>query len=284
MRKLSVIILFNFICAGFLAAQTATDSLAIVSIKWDQEKIRRGVVWKSAQTMLYGSPQSINIIEIKPTKRNRLAIGYCVDTLITTSALCSQANAIAGVNASFFDMQNGGSVDYMKVDGNVIHEGRPNSGLVSDRANAAIIINNKNVEIVKQHQDSLWWFHELYGDNIMVIGPMLIDNSKPDFFPETSFNTTRHPRTAAAIRNNGIILLVTIDGRHEAKADGMSISELAYFLKILGAKQAANFDGGGSTTMFIKNKGLNGVVNYPSDNRKFDHEGERKVANVVYLK
>ena len=284
MKKLSVSILFSIVCSCFLSAQTTVDSLSIVSIKWNHEKIRKGVIWKSAQTMLYNSPQSINIIEIKPTKKNRLAIGYCIDTLITTSALCNKANAVAGVNASFFDMQNGGSVDYMKVDRNVIHEGRSNSGLDSDRANAAFIINGKNFVIIKQHKDLLWWTHELAGDNIMVIGPMLIDNSKTEIFPETSFNTTRHPRTCAAICNNRVILLVTVDGRHETNAEGMSISELAYFMKILGAKQAANFDGGGSTTMFVKNKGYNGVVNYPSDNRKFDHEGERKVANILYLK
>jgi exopolysaccharide biosynthesis protein len=279
MKKLNFTILLSIVFTGFLAAQTAADSLSIVSIKWNNEKIRKGVVWKSAQTMLYDSPQSINILEIKPIRKNRLAIGYCVDTLITTSALCNQVNAIAGVNASFFDMQNGGSVDYMKVDGNVIHEGRPNAGLDTDRANAAIIINNnRKLDIVK------WRTQELEGDNIMVIGPMLIDNSKTEDFPETSFNTTRHPRTCAAISKRGIILLVTIDGRHEGNADGMSISELAYFLKILGATQAANFDGGGSTAMFVKNRGHNGVVNYPSDNRTFDHEGERRVANVVYVR
>jgi exopolysaccharide biosynthesis protein len=167
----------------------------------------------------------------------------------------------------------------MKVDGDVIHAGRSNS----DNSNAAIIINNKDFAIVKQHKDSLWT-QELVGDNIMVIGPMLVNNGKTENLPATSFNTTRHPRTGAAIRNNGTILLITVDGRHEANAAGMSTSELAYFLKILGAKQAANFDGGGSTTMFIKNRGLNGVVNYPSDNGKFDHEGERRVANIVYVR
>ena len=279
MKKLNFTILLAIVCTSFLAAQTAADSLDIVSIKWNKEKIRRGVVWKSVRTTLYNSPQSINIIEIKPTRKNRLAIGYCVDTLITTSALCNESKAIAGVNASFFDMQNGGSVDYMRVGGDVIHEGRSNS----DNSNAAIIINGKNFEIVKQHKDLLW-AQELAGDNIMVIGPMLVNNSRIENLQTNSFNTTRHPRTGAAIRNNGTILLITVDGRHETNAAGMSTNELAYFLKILGAKQAANFDGGGSTTMFIKNKGFNGVVNYPSDNGKFNHEGERKVANIVYLR
>ena len=28
----------------------------------------------------------------------------------------------------------------------------------------------------------------------------------------------------------------------------------------------------------------NGIVNYPADNKKWDHEGTRKVANVILLK
>ena len=278
MKKITITLFLSLFYTCFLCAQTAADSLAIVSIKWDMEKIRKGVVWKKTQTTIYGSPQSIHILEIKQAKRNRLAIGYCVDTLITSSALCRQANAIAGVNASFFDMSKGGSVDYMRVDGKMIHE-----GIVTSRSNAALVINNQKLSIVKQHpsNDSLW-AHKLVGDNIMVAGPLLLNQGEIEIPPST--DDIRHPRTCVAIRFNETILFVTVDGRHEGKAEGMSLKELAYFLKILGAKQAVNLDGGGSTTMFIKNRGYNGVVNYPSDNKKFDHEGERKVANVVYLK
>jgi hypothetical protein len=33
----------------------------------------------------------------------------------------------------------------------------------------------------------------------------------------------------------------------------------------------------------VKGQTPNGVVNYPSDNRKFDHEGERAVANAILV-
>ena len=41
-----------------------------------------------------------------------------------------------------------------------------------------------------------------------------------------------------------------------------------------------NLDGGGSSTMWTRH---HGVVNHPSDNRKFDHAGERPVHNALYL-
>jgi len=59
---------------------------------------------------------------------------------------------------------------------------------------------------------------------------------------------------------------------------------LAEFLLLLRCKNATNLDGGGSTTMWIKGKPFNGVVNMPSDNRKFDHEVERAVSDILIIK
>jgi len=55
-------------------------------------------------------------------------------------------------------------------------------------------------------------------------------------------------------------------------------------MKWLKVQNGINMDGGGSTTLWISNQPGNGVVNYPTDNKKWDHEGERKVANVVIVK
>lgn len=280
MKKNTVILLLAILaCSPTTFGQTSQDSIDIVSIKWDTQKIRKGVVWKSAETVLYDSPQAINILEIKPGRKNRLAIGYCLDTRIATSQLCQQADATAGVNASFFDVKNGNSVDYMKVDGKVIHQGREILG----NSNSAITIDGKKVAIIRLDKGNAE-ARALNHSNILVAGPMLVSSSAIADLTENSFNKTRHPRTCAAITNKGTILLVTVDGRHAGNAEGMSTKELAFLLKILGAKDAMNFDGGGSTAMYIKGHGENGIVNYPSDNKTFDHKGERKVANVVYLK
>jgi exopolysaccharide biosynthesis protein len=54
-------------------------------------------------------------------------------------------------------------------------------------------------------------------------------------------------------------------------------------MKWLSCVDALNLDGGGSSTMVIRGQPNNGVVNYPSDNKKFDHEGEREVANALVV-
>jgi hypothetical protein len=84
----------------------------------------------------------------------------------------------------------------------------------------------------------------------------------------------RHPRTAVGVtRDRTTLLLVTVDGRSTASV-GMTLVELAEFMQSLGAWDALNFDGGGSTTMVVGDR----VVNTPSD-----RTGEREVGSALFI-
>ena len=72
-------------------------------------------------------------------------------------------------------------------------------------------------------------------------------------------------------------ILLSTDGSDVARKGVKHGFALA---KALNCKDAINFDGGGSTTMYIQNQPENGVVNYPSDNKIFDHAGERAELQV----
>ena len=87
------------------------------------------------------------------------------------------------------------------------------------------------------------------------------------------FVETRHPRTAVAKLKDGKFLMITVDGRQKESV-GMNLNELAALLVELGATDAMNLDGGGSTTMFLNGK----IVNKPSDK-----EGERKVSDAILV-
>jgi exopolysaccharide biosynthesis protein len=87
------------------------------------------------------------------------------------------------------------------------------------------------------------------------------------------FVETRHPRTAVAKLKDGKFLMVTVDGRSK-ESGGISLPDLAAFLLELGATDAMNLDGGGSTTMFLDGR----VVNKPSDK-----EGERAVGDAILV-
>jgi len=108
--------------------------------------------------------------------------------------------------------------------------------------------------------------------------PQLIKNGKIDITWEQekaskSFVETRHPRTAVAKLKDGKFLMLTADGRSEASA-GLDLYDLAKYMLELGAVDAMNLDGGGSTTMFLDGK----VVNKPSDK-----EGERKIGDAIVV-
>lgn len=88
------------------------------------------------------------------------------------------------------------------------------------------------------------------------------------------FATDLHPRTAVAMLESGKLLLLTVDGRQPGVSAGMSLKMLAELLLELGAVEAINLDGGGSTTMFVRNK----IVNRPSD-----QTGERPVSDAILV-
>ncbi len=85
-----------------------------------------------------------------------------------------------------------------------------------------------------------------------------------------------HPRTAIGIdRDTHSILLLVIDGR-QSFSRGYTMVEMANLMQDLGADEALNLDGGGSSTMIAKRPdGKVAVINSPSDGR------ERHVANAV---
>ena len=78
-----------------------------------------------------------------------------------------------------------------------------------------------------------------------------------------------NPRTAVGIDQTGKrLMLVTVDGRTK-RSVGMTMQELRDLMFELGAYDAMNFDGGGSTQMVAKENsdGPLKVVNEPTENR-----------------
>jgi len=115
--------------------------------------------------------------------------------------------------------------------------------------------------------------------NIIGGGPQLIKNGRVEITNAAekilpSFVSDGHPRTAIAKLKTGQILLVTVDGRQPGESIGMSLTMLADLLIEFGAAEAINLDGGGSTTMVIRNK----LVNKPSD-----ATGERPVSDAILI-
>ena len=120
-------------------------------------------------------------------------------------------------------------------------------------------------------------WHRTY--SILGAGPQLIKSGTISITYQQeqmaqTFATDRHPRTAIGKTADGKLLMVTVDGRQPKISVGMSLYSLADLLLELNAVDAINLDGGGSTTMVVKQK----VVNKPSE-----QTGERPVSDAILV-
>lgn len=125
------------------------------------------------------------------------------------------------------------------------------------------------------------------GTGVVNGGPRLLSNSEPDItayaegfvWPDNPefyyrFGVRRNPRTVAGVTPEGTLLLVAVDGRQPGYSAGASFEESARIMRALGAEEAVNLDGGGSTTITIGEE----LMNRPSD-----PTGERPIGDALVL-
>jgi exopolysaccharide biosynthesis protein len=108
-------------------------------------------------------------------------------------------------------------------------------------------------------------------------GPWLVKDRRMNVTAELekfnkAFSDVRHPRTAVGVTSTGELLLVAVDGR-QSISRGATLAEMAAIMQRLGAVQAINMDGGGSTALSVRGA----VANSPSGGQ------ERAVASMIVL-
>ncbi|MFE9560078.1 phosphodiester glycosidase family protein [Streptomyces sp. NPDC006487] len=84
-----------------------------------------------------------------------------------------------------------------------------------------------------------------------------------------------NPRSMIGVDGQGRLLLVVVDGRRAGWSEGLGVAAAARLMKSLGAREALNLDGGGSSVMVTAGSG---IVNRPSD-----ATGPRSLGNVLLL-
>lgn len=283
MKKNLLIVVILAVCSiEMVKGQTVADSLAIVSACWKIENFQKGIVYKYASIpQLYQGPQSISLIEIDPGAG--LKVGVTVsDKMRETSKMASEQGAIAAINGSYFDMKRGNSVCFLKVDRQVVDT--TTLGEFARRVTGAVSIRKGKMKIISWNRQIEKQYKGKKGI-VLASGPLMLKDGRYCDWSlcEKDFIRTKHPRSAVALTKDGKILFITVDGRFPKHAGGVSIPELAHLIRILGGKDAINLDGGGSTTLWLSGAPDNGIVNYPCDNKRFDHRGERTVPNILYI-
>lgn len=211
----------------------------------------------------------------------------------TTSALMRQVAAtrevVGGVNADFFLFDPSGVPTGAHVSGGraltppiarpvfaIDSAGVPHVATLAVRGGGSFVVDDTALARV-----SLMPFHPLEavgGRPVLLRDSVIGDGVDTEGGP--GFATGRHPRTAVGYADGGKrLLLVVVDGRQKPYSDGMTLRELATLMLALGAREALNLDGGGSTALVFADPDSARALRVA--NRPSDPTGERAVGNAL---
>lgn len=233
---------------------------------WSTREVGIGVVLRQRRfDALFDKPQCLTVLEIG---RDAKALRFDVEApgkLTRTSAMGNRLGAIAAINGGFFE-PDASPRGLLKLDGKLASPAKKDQGSVG--------VDEKGRLALEKRAEGDWpQMREALGAGVVLVeGGKVVDHGKRQ-------RSIRHPRSAVGAKKDGSTILLAIDGR-TAQAIGTSYEETATILVALGCERAINLDGGGSTTLWTAGEG---ICNHPCDNMKFDHEGERAVANALLL-
>jgi exopolysaccharide biosynthesis protein len=276
-----------FVVMALLMAGCSTVQKQIRS-GWTIKEIAPGVSLSHQYfSSLFHAPENINVISLDPTDTSvTISIAYNDSLLQPVSEFGKAGHAIAAVNGNFFNTHIGGSVCFLKINGSVInrtHDELNGTLYLPWLDTAALGIRGKHVAIITRPEGSRWTQNQYNFPTIISAGPLMLWNGRIVPQQAHKFNDTRYSRTGIGITKDHLLLLITVDGNAKESA-GVTIAEFAQIFRALKCVSALNFDGGGSTTMWVNGEPENGVVSHPTDNKKYDHYGERKVANAILIR
>lgn len=192
---------------------------------------------------------------------------YGKNVTATTSSTAQANNAVLAVNGDYYGVQESGYV----IRNGVVYRGSAKG------ADVLCVYANGTMEIVS---DGDFTADELVSKGVwqaFTFGPSLVENSSVTVGvnDEVGKAMASNPRTAIGMIDTNHFVFVVSDGR-TSESSGLSLYELAQFMKGLGVKTAYNLDGGGSSTMYFNGN----VINNPTSGRSIK---ERGVSDIVYI-
>ncbi|MEH2009287.1 phosphodiester glycosidase family protein [Nostoc sp.] len=225
-------------------------------------------------------PQSIAHILLIPANSRFLVTPALSEKVATVEEFAQKHQAVAILNAGFFDPVNQKSTSYVVIQGKLLADPKQNERLV----------NNPNLKsYLRQIFNRTELRRYLCGQTISYsialhsqlppAGCQLVDaiGAGPRLLPELMLvqegfvdnankrdalgSNQPNARTAVGITHDGSVVLVMVAQKSSAPANsGVSLPALADFMKTLGADKAMNLDGGSSSSLYYKGKTFYGKV------------------------
>jgi len=197
---------------------------------------------------------------------------------------CRRNAVDEAVVGGFFTRPRGEPLGELRIDG----EGMRSVPFASpwDRLRSCVHVDDGRIAIAPRSELP----RRARGD-LLQVGPLLVrkgrsliaDGGDPEGFSagrgqfDSDITAGRHPRAALGIRD-GLVWLLVCDGRGPADA-GMTLGELSELMVALGARDAINLDGGGSTSLVSGGR----LVNRPREEHGLDLPAGRPISTALLL-
>ncbi len=189
-----------------------------------------------------------------------------------TSEIASNNNAIFAINGDYYGFREDGITIR---NGQIFRDNPARTGLA--------FYEDGSMKIYEETETSA---EELIAEGVtqtFSFGPALVENSVAiEDFGDVSIDKNfgnrsiedSNPRTGVGIISENHYVFVVVDGRSEGYSKGLTLGEFAQVFEDLGATEAYNLDGGGSSTMYFMGE----VVNNPRGTGE-----ERGVSDIIYI-
>ena len=186
----------------------------------------------------------------------------------TTSDMAEENNAVLAINGDYYGARQSGYV----IRNGVVYRNQGSNGedMVISKDGSLSFISESDTTTDSLIQKQAW--------QVLSFGPVLVESGQIAVTEndEVGMAMASNPRTAIGTVAKNHYLFVVSDGRTSESA-GLSLYELANFMKSLGATNVYNLDGGGSSTMVFQGE----VVNNPTTNG--NKISERAVSDILYI-
>lgn len=190
-----------------------------------------------------------------------------------TSTIAAENDAVFAINGDYYGFRTTG----IEIRNGVVYrDSGAREGLAIYRDGHAEVYDETTTTAAELLAAGVW--------NTLSFGPALVvDGAVQTDLTDVQIDTNvgnhgpidaANPRTAVGVISANHLVFVVVDGRSPGYSAGVTLTGEAEIMKSLGAQQAYNIDGGGSSTMVFDGK----VVNDP-----LGKGTERGTSDILYI-
>ena len=212
--------------------------------------------YREYETNIYVADVQISSPEYLKTALAKGVFGHNITAKVSETA--ENVNAIFAVNGDYYSVRETG---YVLRNGYLYRD-------TSSGREILVIYKDGSFSMFKEDEISADQLLADGAEQVLCFGPSLVRDGNISVSTQSE---TKNPRTAIGQIDDLHYLFAVTDGRVD-DSEGLSYYEMAEFMQSLGAKEAYNLDGGGSSAMYFNGKLINDTL-----------EGERKVSDIVYI-